>query len=263
MLIRVGLPLVNGSLPRAARRLGLPVLVSTNAFRQPSGRWKSTAHLAGLDCALDSAGFVAQRLYGGYPWTTEQYLDLVASRPEGWAWWAQQDLCCEPEVAGAEGEVQRRQDETARLYVACAEGAALRGLQPPMPVLQGWTPADYLRAVQTHPAGAAWPSLVGVGSMCRRSVAGPVGLRAVLRVLDSALPAHVRLHLFGVKSASLAALADHPRLLSTDSCAWDFAARCRARAGAESCTMALRIEEMERWATKQNRACDTAQQSLW
>ena len=69
-----------------------------------------------------------------------------------------------------------------------------------------------------------WPDLVGLGSMCRRRTDG----------LDRVLPAPVRLHLFGVKSTAIAALPGRPRVASsTDSQAWDFAAR-KSRIGGTS-----------------------------
>jgi hypothetical protein len=57
-------------------------------------------------------------------------------------------------------------------------------------------------------------------------------------------------HLFGVKSTALALLADHPRVASVDSMAWDVQARVERRTGRD---MAFRIGHMEAWAEKQRR----------
>jgi hypothetical protein len=48
-----------------------------------------------------------------------------------------------------------------------------------------------------------WPSLVGVGSVCRRQLSGEIGLMRVIDTLEGILPSHVQLHLFGIKSAAL------------------------------------------------------------
>lgn len=261
--IRVGLPLPGGALPRAARRLGAKVLVSANALARRRdgdvvGFRTQLPDLDGLDVALDSAGFVAWAHYGGFPWSVEMYVgELVAGHP--WTWWAQMDACCEPEMAGDRVAVRMRQAETIRLLGECEAVARRFGVAPPVPVLQGWTPDDYVwhaREIGLHVTdraeGRAWmPDLVGVGSMCRRQTFGPNGLVAVVAALDRVLPTDVGLHLFGVKSEGLALLARHPRVASVDSMAWDVAARNRARDAGVSCSMAHRSAVMGEWYATQ------------
>ena len=251
-LIRLGLPLVGGQLPSAARALGAATLVSANALGVYGGpdrdfvRFRTCPDLDGMDVALDSAGFVAWAHYGDYPWTVEAYVALAASRP--WTWWASMDACCEPEVAGSRDVVRLRQAETIRLLNECRRVARDLGCSAPMPVLQGWRASDYVwHASQIDLEGA---TLVGVGSMCRRNVWGPDGLVAVVAALDAVLPAGVQLHLFGVKSDGLEVLARHPRVASIDSMAWDVEARRVGREG-DGCTMAVRTAAMRRWYTSQ------------
>lgn len=250
--IRIGLPLVGGALPAAARALGAPVLVSANAFaryrghgegREFAGFRASAPDLDGLDVALDSAGFVAHARYGGFPWSPEAYVQLAASRP--WAWWAQMDACCEAEIAGSRGIVRLRQAETIRLLGVCERLARDAGIAPPMPVLQGRTVEDYVWHVRQLGARLDGAALVGVGSMCRRHVAGPDGLLAVVDALDRVLPPGVRLHLFGVKSSGLAALAAHHRVASVDSMAWDSGARYANKFASR--TMSVRTVAMRAW----------------
>jgi hypothetical protein len=93
--MRVGIPIPGGSLVRAARDRGYPVLFSANAFARsyPKGheregdferfRHPDAGQFAGLDAALDSAGFVPAARYGDYRWSVEEYVDLVASHPLG------------------------------------------------------------------------------------------------------------------------------------------------------------------------------------
>ena len=246
--LRIGLPLVGGALPAAARAIGCATLVSANALAVYDAdrdfvRFRSCPDLDGMDVALDSAGFVAWAHYGAFPWTVEAYVALAASRP--WAWWAQMDACCEPEIARSRTAVRMRQAETIRLLAECQREAERVGAPPPMPVLQGWRASDYVwHAKQLALEGV---ELVGVGSMCRRNVWGPDGLVAVVEALDAVLPPCVKLHLFGVKSDGLELLAGHPRVASVDSMAWDVEARRIGRAGADGCTMAVRTTAMRRW----------------
>jgi len=249
--VRVGLPLTGGQLVSAARAAGYPVLFSANAFmvRDAEGgtarvRRPNPAQLAGLDAALDSAGFVAAERYRGYPWTVDQYLDLVEAHP--WAWYSSMDYCVEPEYAGSLIETMFRVAETCRMYRVVCRTAEERGLPAPVPVLQGWGVDHYLWCVDHMPL-AAWPVLVGVGSMCRRQIHGPHGVLAIVEALDRVLPQQTRLHLFGVKGTALAYLAGHPRIASVDSMAWDFAARCAVPTGR---TAARRIEFMHEWTSR-------------
>jgi len=151
------------------------------------------AQFAGLDAALDSAGFVAAVRYGDYRWTVEDYFDLVQSHP--WAWYSSLDFCCEPEVAGDRPLRLLRMAATAAMLGRCQREARDRGLPPPMPVLQGWTPDEYLQCSSWLPL-TSWPRLVGIGSVCRRDVHGKHGIAAILAALDGVLPRHVKVHLF-------------------------------------------------------------------
>ncbi len=276
ILLRVGLPSTTGALPGEAERLGVAVLVSASSlwdhkrgyFRQPGSA------ITDLDVALDSAGFTAMCHYGGFPWPLSAYVELAYSH--SWAWWSQPDLCCEPEIAPDRATVLARVDRSAALLAECRRAAAelrwrmlsetalyyerhewLAGAEArhcalypdPMPVLQGRLPEDYLRSADAieEVLGGEWPALVGVGSVCRRNVHGDDGLLPLLDVLHDRLPAHVRLHLFGVKGGAIPHLLPfYDRIASIDSMAWDFA----ARRGGDS-RMAARKASMRRWVERQ------------
>ncbi len=263
-IVRVGIPQPGGQLVAAARRRRYPVLFSANAFAKtyPKGheragdfrafRLPDPEQFEGLDAALDSAGFVAAAHYGDYRWSVDQHLDLVAAHR--WAWWSSLDMCCEPEIAQDRPLRLLRMAATARLLGECRRGAAERGLPMPMPILQGWTPQEYVTCAQWLPI-LEWPELVGIGSVCRRSVHGPNGLLAVLEAVDTVLPDHVRLHLFGVKSSALEQIAGHPRIASVDSMAWDMAARTSRRTGRSA---RYRVGHMQGWVSQQNRVAQRA-----
>lgn len=124
-----------------------------------------------------------------------------------------------------------------------------------MPVIQGWSGDDYRRSldllVQVWQRWQPWlasPALIGVGSVCRRTLNHPKhGLYAVIAGLEGNLPAGSRLHLFGVKGAALQQLRTYPWIASADSMAYDFSARQKALREGRSNTLAHRSGEMTRW----------------
>lgn len=264
----LGLPaLREGALWAMARTLGAPVLVSANALSQWAIDAEGYRIWTGFNVrvlnlvhshpvALDSAGFVAARRYRGFPWETDEYLDLAAAAP--WIWWASQDWCVEPEIARDEDAVLDRISGTVRLNTACLNGANRRGIAHNfVPVIQGWRPEHYLRCIDRMPFVRDCP-LVGIGSMCRRHVAGPNGIVRVLEMLDSAFSGSgTRFHLFGLKSQGIQHAAMHPRVASCDSQAYGMAARqdaWKARA-AKSDRYVAGI--MRRWYEQQRAAMRT------
>ena len=118
------------------------------------------------------------------------------------------DYCCEPEIASCQEEVRQRVENTVyslakTIATVTAWNRELPGWKatPPMPVIQGWKPADYRYCVAKmeeclfgDPAYIegmghdGWPALVGVGSVCRRSLSGENGLMRVLDMLEGLLP---------------------------------------------------------------------------
>lgn len=266
MKLRVGIPITGGKLIAAAREAGYPVLFSANAFFVPHGKssplvgefrkFKDIDHeqFAGVDAALDSAGFVAAAKYGDYRWTPEAYMDLAAAFP--WAWYASMDFCVEEQVAGDKSMRLLRMAATAQMLGRLNRLADIRMMKRPMPVIQGWTADEYVQCASWLPLHE-WPDLVGIGSVCRRHLHGDDGIYAILNKLDQVLPPHVKLHLFGVKSTALETLAGHPRIASSDSMAWDFDARCERRTGRD---MEFRVERMHLWASKQTEIIATAKE---
>ena len=258
----LGLPALRpGALWAQARRLGAPVLVSANAL----SRWRTDIiglrHWGGFDgrhlplvqthpVALDSAGFTAARLYRGFPWSVDDYLDLAATAP--WLWWASMDLCVEPEIAGDEEEVLNRISGTVRLNMLCRRGGERRAVADRfVPVLQGWHPSHYMRCLERMPWAADFP-LVGIGSMCRRHVHGEHGVLHVLDALDRAFDgSDARFHLFGLKSQAIALACQHPRVASADSQAYGTAARQRALRQRASKTDRVLARAMADWHARQ------------
>lgn len=251
MKIRVGIEGGRRPVLERARLLGAPLLVSANSLwndkRKRFGAWRC---YAGHDVALDSGGFVAMARYGGYRWTADQYASLAAELKP--SWWAQMDFCCEPEIADLRSKVFARIDQTVEHLHTCQRIAGGLGIPAPMPVLQGWIPSDYCQGPIFDPS-FVWPALVGIGSVCRRQVDGPAGILAVVSALDRKVPAGVKFHLFGVKSASLCRLLsnyDH-RIGSIDSMAWSTRARRIAFETGQACNGELRADTMAAWYVRQ------------
>jgi hypothetical protein len=285
--MRIGIPHRSGKLAFNAFNEELPTMVSAGAFwdrRTLKFRIPEASDLYELDFALDSAGFSAisgwkksgtqtSGMAGVYPWSVSQYLELVSSVPR--AWYSQADLCCEPEIASSPAEVSFRVRATATLLEVLlrqlhewhlrlvdqgwSAGEIANALPAPVPVLQGWAVADYLESLELmQEVWTRWvpwlepaPTLIGVGSVCRRSVHHPkYGLLAILDALEDRLPASSQLHCFGVKGAALRHLKMMPSVASYDSMAFDFGARIAAREERVPNTMARRTTAMTQWAAK-------------
>lgn len=244
----LGLPYLSaGALTQTARRLAAPVLVSASAFavyrvagRMPPGpgrparnvrEWtgwntSSLRHAQGLDLTVDSSGYVAQVLRGGYEWSPESYVGDLCTHP-AISRFAAMDLAVEPEIARDRETRRERIARTVGYFYACLSAARAHGISHKlMPVLQGWEPEDYLRCADEILPAVPDGTVIGIGSTCRRAMNGPAGVLAILDQLDRHLPRGIRFHLFGVKSnAAEAAAALGGRVASIDSQAYGVRAR--------------------------------------
>lgn len=259
----VGLPhLAQGPILARAKALQVPTLISANALSRWTARrgwreWQGFAleplrNAEGLKSVdLDSAGFSAMRAYGGFPWSTDQYMALAAAFP--FRRFASLDYCCEPEIAHDREEVLDRLSRTIRANRDCRERACDLGiLERFMPVIQGRIAADYERCLDALSLSVVPGAVIGVGSMCRRDLPGSEGLVAIFEHLHRILPAGVRLHGFGVKGAALPYLAAFGnRVASIDSQAYGIAARQMALRQGTAKTDALVADCLEQWLHRQ------------
>ena len=289
-VMRLGVPHRSGRLAYHAFNTSTPSMVSASAFWNATKRCFDIPQNSDLyegDFALDSAGFTAMSQWkrhgptsgigAVYPWTFDDYIGLVAKVPR--AWFSAPDLCCEPEICSSPAEVTYRVEATAtllegllrRLHAwhqalaaegwSCAEIARL--LPAPVPVLQGRTVFDYRHSLEmTLDVWSRWtpwlqpqPTLIGVGSMCRRNLHDRrEGILAVVAALEPHLPLRSRLHMFGVKGAALSRLKTSDSVASFDSMAFDFSARVSARTEGVPNTMVRRQAAMSAWASKASAA---------
>lgn len=243
------------------------------------------------DLALDSAGFTAMAGWAKkgpqagmasiYPWTLQAYLDLAQSLGSACSWYSQPDFCCEPEIASDRAERRRRVELTAMSLSYSLQETQIRevlaerefthvksasrrrslminnSIRPPVPVLQGWDADDYRYSAELlRNTWLPWEKLyglklIGLGSVCRRSLSDPKhGVFAILRAIEDLIPAGAKLHLFGVKGRALQELAKHPLVASADSMAYDFQARMKAAKEGRSNEMSGRISAMHDWMAR-------------
>lgn len=203
--------------PGWLRESDVPMFVSRNRLC----RYRTLPRARG-PWALDSGGFTELSRHGRWTLSPAAYVAEARRYAEEvglLAWAAPQDWMCEPSMLRATGlSVADHQERTTanllELRALCPSG-------PFVPVLQGWTPADYLRHVEAYDrAGVdlmAEP-LVGVGTVCRRQ-----DTRDAEVILRSLAALGLRLHGFGVKLTGLARFSDV--LISADSMAWSYTAR--------------------------------------
>lgn len=176
------------------------------------------------DWALDSGGFSQLSTVGHWTITAKQYVAEVrryADEIGRLQWAACMDWMTEPFILERTGlTVADHQLKTTENFLELRDLAP--GL-PWVPVLQGWTGADYLRHVDLYAdrgVDLRQLQLVGIGSVCRRQHTDEAE-EIIRRIASMGIP----LHGFGFKLQGLLKVAT--ALRSADSLAWSYAARRR------------------------------------
>lgn len=198
-------------------RFSVPMMVSRRRF----ARRKSLPRALG-SVLVDSSGY-SELLINGC-WTVpaslyvsevQSYVDEVGNIVAA----ATQDWMCEPQILAKTGlSVLQHQKRTVASYLELLTAAPHL---PWMPVIQGWSVADYLRCVDMYLAAGVdltALSLVGVGSVCRRQAT-----KEAVSILSSLSALGINLHGFGFKTDGLPAGVRY--LASSDSMAWSSDAR--------------------------------------
>jgi hypothetical protein len=198
-------------------RLDIPLFVSHRRLR--AYRVLPVARRA---WALDSGAFSELAQYGRWTVTPADYVAAVRRYQcdvGKLAWAATQDWMCEPFIVARTGlSVREHQCRTVANY------GTLRWLAPDLPfvpVLQGWTVADYLRCLRMYCAAGfdlTCEPLVGLGSVCRRQATEDIA-----HIVTTLANLGLRLHGFGVKAAGMQRYGQY--LASADSLAWSFRGR--------------------------------------
>lgn len=176
---------------------------------------------------MDSGAFSTILKHGGYPEPVEAYAKQINRWKSCGTLLAAvaQDYMCEAGMLKKTGlTIADHQRMTIERY------DALVGLVPDvyiMPVLQGWTPADYVRHLRAYGDRLKAGAWVGVGSVCKRN-SNPMSVFIVLSAIKDARP-DLRLHGFGLKITALSSPYIRELLETSDSMAWSFAGRREGR----------------------------------
>jgi hypothetical protein len=134
------------------------------------------------DWIMDSGAFSTILRHGGYPLPVEEYAEQI----KRWAGNGKlltavaQDYMCEPAMLKKTGltisDHQRLTIERYDALLACDVGGVYI-----MPVLQGYTKADYLAHIDQYGERLKSGMWVGVGSVCKRNGASAIILDALGR----------------------------------------------------------------------------------
>ena len=107
---------------------------------------------------------------------------------------------------------------------------------PWIPVLQGYTLADYLRHVEMYELDLTEQPLVGLGSVCRRQATSEIG-----EIVGALHGLGIRLHGFGCKAGAIRRYGSW--MASADSLAWSYSGRKRG-----TCVGKSRCQNHMHWA---------------
>lgn len=172
--------------------------------------------------ALDSGGFTELTLHGRWTISAGQYVAEVRRYRDEIGrleWVAPMDWMCEPWIVAKSGmSVSEHQHRTVTNFLTLRTIAADL---PFVPVLQGWSLADYLRCVDQYDRAGidlTTQALVGLGSVCRRQDTGEIA--AIVATLAGY---GLTLHGFGVKTTGLRSYSLY--LGSADSMSWSYRGR--------------------------------------
>lgn len=190
--------------------------LATRRARFSAGEWM-----------MDSGAFTEISRHGRYRASVTEYVNSASRWFDGCGLSAMvaQDYMCEPFITAKTGlSVPAHQRLTIERYdELLAHGVPVHVL----PVLQGFTPADYVRHVADYGDRLRRGMWVGVGSVCKRN-ASPVDVANILAAIKAARP-DLRLHGFGLKKTALTDSSVRAMLYSADSMAWSFSARRQGR----------------------------------
>jgi hypothetical protein len=214
--------------------------ISYNALRRRRGAFPARWWI------LDSSAFSIIAQHGGYPDEPEVYASAIRRWSINGRLLAavSQDYMCEPHMLAITGQtVADHQRLTIERYDRL-RSSDLAGVYL-MPVLQGFTPEEYVEHVRMYGGRLAAGAWVGVGSVCKRN-GDPSAVGAVLLAIKRARP-DLRLHGFGLKKTALGSGLVRSLLRTADSMAWSYAARREGRDGndiREAIAYARAVEQM-------------------
>jgi len=211
------------------------VFISANRIRSKHRK----SNFAVKDWILDSGAFSELANYGRYRFAVEEYADIVNrwTKCGNLELAVSQDYMCEPFMLSKTGlPVWRHQELTIERYDSLMKLTDVTI----MPVLQGFSPDEYITHLMMYGCRLHEGMRVGIGSVCKRN-RYPAQIATVLESVKRLRP-DLRLHGFGLKVTALKDTYIDSLLYSADSMAWSMAARRQGRNG-NSSTEALRFRQ--------------------
>lgn len=190
--------------------------------------WNRRSGFESGEWIMDSGAFTEISRHGRFRREPNEYAAVIRHQAKGGRLIAavSQDVMCEPFIIRKTGlSVLAHQAITIKRYDRLLREDC--GGVYIMPVLQGYTAAEYVRHIALYGPRLAPGVWVGVGSVCKRQ--GDVAaIEAVLIAIKDARP-DLHLHGFGVKITALQSSIVRDCLYSADSMAWSYAARRQGR----------------------------------
>lgn len=197
------------------------VFVSVNRLKDRKsfkvGRW-----------IMDSGAFTTVNKFAGYPNDPEDYAREIKRWSKNGTLLAavSQDYMCEEFVLQKTGltvsEHQRMTIDRYDRLLKCDTGGIYI-----MPVLQGYSPSDYVSHIKQYSGRLKQGMWVGVGSVCKRN-RNPSAILEVLSAIKKERP-DLKLHGFGLKITALKRKEITDLLYTSDSMAWSYNARMNGR----------------------------------
>lgn len=196
--------------------------ISVNRLRERKGPFQVG------DWIMDSGAFTTVTKHGCYPESVEVYAEQIRRWSTNGNLLAAvaQDFMCEPFVVKRTGlsvaEHQRLTIERFDALMRCDTAGIYI-----MPVLQGYTPQEYVNHIRAYGDRLKPGMWVGVGSVCKRN-GDPQAIEAVLLAIHKERP-DLLLHGFGLKTTALSSGIVRQLLHTADSMAWSYHARKNGR----------------------------------
>ena len=183
-------------------------------------RCKNPTKPARMEWCMDSGGFTELEKFGAWTVPPSQYVKEVRFYSEALGnlkWASPQDWMCEPFMIEKTGlSVEKHQRLTTLNFL---ELKTLAPDLPFVPVLQGWSPDEYVCHWEMYEKMGVHLEdfeTVGLGSVCRRQ-----NMNIAARIVRQLVP--LKLHGFGFKTTGLKAVGH--LLASADSLSWSLDGR--------------------------------------
>jgi hypothetical protein len=189
----------------------LNVMISVNALSERKSGFRVNNWI------MDSGAFSQISRHGKFVMSPDEYIELIAKFSVCGTLRAAvcQDWMCEPFILEKTGlDIREHQWRTIQSYMELSDSCDV----PILPVLQGFTPSDYVKHVKLYAERLKEGAWVGVGSVCKRN-SNPDAIEDILLEIKRARP-DLRLHGFGLKIQALKRATIRALLHSSDSMAW-------------------------------------------